>query len=89
MKLELNPTIVAQAASGAAPAGKAPEAAAAAPEVVAAGVADGILVSSVLTALDQTERISRVAAAVQAGSYRVSSTATGNAIVEDALSGRN
>jgi hypothetical protein len=78
MKVELNPSIATQAASGGAPAGKPAEAA------VAAG--DGIRISSVLTALDQSARIGRIAAAVQAGSYQVSSTATGNAIVEDALS---
>jgi hypothetical protein len=81
MKLQLIPSVATQATSGAAPAGKAPEA------VAEAG--DGIRISSVLEALDQTARIGRVAAAVQAGSYQVSSTATGNAIVEDALSGRN
>jgi hypothetical protein len=80
MKLELNPSIATQTIAGGAPPGKPPEAAAA---------ADGIRISGVLTALDQSARIGRVAAAVQAGSYQVSSTATGNAIVEDALSGRN
>ena len=81
MKLELNPSIATPAIAEGTPAGKLPEAAAAA--------GDGIRISSVLTALDQSARIGRVAAAVQAGSYQVSSTATGNAIVEDALSGRN
>jgi hypothetical protein len=78
MKLQLNPSIATLAIAEGAPAGKPPEAAAAA--------GDGIRISSVLTALDQTARIGRVAAAVQAGSYQVSSTATGNAIIEDALS---
>ena len=81
MKLELNPSIATPAIAEGAPAGKPPEAAAAA--------GDGIRISSVLTAMDQSARIGRVAAAVRAGSYQVSSTATGNAIVEDALSGRN
>jgi hypothetical protein len=78
MKLELNPSIATPVIAEGAPAGKPPEAAAAA--------GDGIRISSILTALDQSARIGRVAAAVQAGSYQVSSTATGNAIIEDALS---
>jgi hypothetical protein len=81
MKLELNPSIATPAIAEGTPAGKPPEAAAAA--------GDGIRISSVLTALDQTARISRITAAVQGGSYQVSSTETGNSIVEDALSGRN
>ena len=77
MKLELNPSVATQTTTVAAPAGKPPEGATPAD--------DGIRISAVLAALDQTARIGRVAAAVQAGSYQVSSTATGNAIVEAAL----
>jgi hypothetical protein len=80
MKLQLNPSIAdTPAITGAAPAGKLPE------TVAAPG--DGIDVSAVIAALDQSARIGRVAAALQAGSYQVSSAATGKAIVEDALSG--
>jgi hypothetical protein len=78
MKLRLNPSIVdMQTIAVGAPTAKPPE------TVSAPG--DGIDISNVFAALDQTARIGRVAAAVQAGSYQVSSTATGNAIVEDAL----
>ena len=82
MKLQWNPSVATtQAITGGAPVGKLPEAATA--------IGDGIQVSSVPTALDQSARISRIAAAVQTGSYQISSSATGNAIVEDALSGWN
>jgi hypothetical protein len=78
MKLELNPSIAAtQTPSGAAPPAK-PPAAAAAP-------GDGIDISNVFAALDQSAKIGRIAAAVQSGSYQPSSTATGNALIEDAL----
>ena len=84
MKLRLNPSIAdTQAIAGGAPPGKPPE------TVPAPG--DGIDISNVFAALDQTARIGRVAAALQAGSYKVSSAATGNAIVAEAiaaLSGR-
>jgi hypothetical protein len=82
MKLELNPSIATtQPVSGAAPQAKPPEA------LVTQG--DGIEISKVFEALDQSARIGRIAAAVQGGSYQPSSTATGNALIEDALSGGN
>jgi hypothetical protein len=82
MKLQLNPSVAtAQAISGGAPAGKLPGA------VAAPG--DRIEISTVFAALDQSAGIGRIAAAVQAGSYQVSGAPTGNAIVEDALSGGN
>ena len=83
MKLELNPSIATttQAVSGGAPAGKTAEA--------AAPPGDGIDISNVLGGLDQSARIGRIAAAVQDGSYQVSSTATGNALIGDALTGGN
>ena len=86
MKLQLNPSIAAQAIPSGAAIGKTPEA--------VAGTGDGILISSDATALNQlsvnrSAKIDRVTAAVQGGSYRVSSAATSSALVEDALSGRN
>ena len=81
MKLQLNPFLSAQPVSAGAPGGK--------PIKASAARGDGIGISNILTALDQSARIGRVAAAVQAGSYQVSAAATGSAIVEDALSGRN
>jgi hypothetical protein len=81
MKVQLNPGVATPTISGGAPAGRPSEA------VASAG--DDIRISSVLTELDQSAKIGRVAAAVQAGSYQASSTATANAVLEDALSGRN
>jgi hypothetical protein len=80
MKLQLNPSTATQTTSGGLP-GKLQEA--------VAKPGDGIEISNVFAALDQGAKISRIAAAVQAGSYRISSSATGNAILEDALFGRN
>jgi hypothetical protein len=87
MKLELNPSIATtQAGPSGAVIGKVPE------EVAQPG--DGIRISVASTALNQlsasrSAKIDRVTAAVQGGSYQTSSTATGNAVVADALSGRN
>lgn len=51
---------------------------------------DGVLISAVLSAVDKasamrTAKLTRVATAVQSGSYEVRPTATSRAIVEDAL----
>jgi hypothetical protein len=83
MKLELNPSIATttQAVSGGAPSAKLPE--------TVTGPGDGIDISNVFAALDQSARIGRIAAAVQNGSYQISSIATGNAVIEDALTGGN
>jgi hypothetical protein len=82
MKLQLNPTVATQAIpADTAPAGKAPEA------VAVPG--DDIRISSAVAALDWSAKIEQVTALVQSGSYQVSSVATSNAIVEDALSGPN
>jgi hypothetical protein len=78
MKLEWNPSVATpQATAGGAPLAKLPDA------VAAPG--DGIDTSNIFAALDPSARIGRIAAAVQGGSYQVSSAATGKAIIEDAL----
>jgi hypothetical protein len=81
MKLQLNPSIAPQAIPDGTPVGKLPDA------VVAP--ADGVRISSAIAALDWSAKIQQVTAVVQNGSYQVSSAATSNAIVEDALSGQN
>jgi hypothetical protein len=93
MKLQLNPSITPQAIPDGTPVGKAPEAVAAPADGVRSdgvrsdGVrSDGVRISSAIAALDWSARIDQVTAAVQNGSYQVSSAATSNAIVEDALS---
>ena len=80
MKLELNPSIATQAVTDTAPSVKAPEA--------VAGPGDDIRISSAVAALDWSAKINQVTASVQNGTYQVSSAATSNAIVEDALSGQ-
>jgi hypothetical protein len=79
MKLQLNPSIATQAIPDTAPAAKVPNA--------VAGPGDDIRISSAVAALDWSVKIHQVTASVQNGSYQVSSAATSNAIVEDALSG--
>lgn len=49
------------------------------------GSADGIAISNASAALHGRAKVERLAAAVQGGAYRVSSAATGKAIVRDAL----
>ena len=77
------PTPLTHSSPGVTPAAKSPEA----PEAAA----DGIRVSIASTALnqlssDRSEKVSRVTAEVQGGSYQPSSTATSSALVEHALS---
>jgi anti-sigma28 factor (negative regulator of flagellin synthesis) len=86
MKLQLNTSIATPTISGGTPVGKSPEA--------PAGTGDGIRISIASAALtqlsaDRNTKIERVTAAVQGGSYRVSSSETGSAIIEDALSAPN
>jgi hypothetical protein len=82
VELQLNPSIATPAVPESSPVQK-PSGAAAAPM-------DGVQISTALAALDWSSKIDQVAEAVQSGSYQVSSAATGNAIIEDALlSGMN
>ena len=83
MKLQLNPSIAPQAIPDGTPVGKVPEAVAAPADGVRS---DAVRISSAIAALDWSARINQVTAAVQSGSYQISSAATSNAIVEDALS---
>ncbi|HWF11157.1 MAG TPA: hypothetical protein VG297_21960 [Bryobacteraceae bacterium] len=47
---------------------------------------DGVQISVASAGLDQTTKINELTAAVGAGGYETSSTATSHALVEDALS---
>jgi hypothetical protein len=98
MKVQLDSSItgggaISQPIPGAAPAGKPPEPPKSpeTPQPVE-GAADGIRISIASTALnqlstDRNEKIGRVTASVQGGSYQTSSVATSTALVEHALSG--
>ncbi|HEX4135856.1 MAG TPA: hypothetical protein VHY84_14675 [Bryobacteraceae bacterium] len=77
MELQLNPSIATSAIPESSPVQKPPEAAAA--------PTDGVRISTAFAALDWGAKIDQVTVAVQSGSYQVSSAATGNAIIEDAI----
>jgi hypothetical protein len=82
MELQLNPSIGTSAIPESSAAQK--------PSEAAAAPTDGVRISTAFAALDWSAKVDAVTVAVQSGSYQVSSAATGNAIIEDAiLSGTN